>query len=649
MIASNTQTIERTGNMTGDVVEMRIAAHAAKKLMQQLTAMYEDSEAAVVREVASNALDAHLAAGVTKPIEVRLPQGFNTNLEIQDFGIGMSVDTIHEIYSAYGASTKDQDNTQVGAFGMGCKAPLAYTDQFVVTSIKDGTRIQVVVSRNADGGGSMTIVDTRSTDEGNGTTVSIPVGTYHQFPRKAAEFFAYWPEGSVLVDGQKPKRFEGLKLTDDLYVVKSGGYEPDHKVVMGNVAYPVPNERIPVGLPYGHAIVAYVPIGAVAVPMPRESLLLDDAQTVKTLKEILVSFQAEAVKAVEREVAKAADHHEAIRIATKWHAALNHNQPFNYTYKGTPLPEKLPGTCMAVRHSAYKLSDSTTYPKGLPISVVPNALFITGWDYAKWSPSMRRRLNKYMEESNLFSPEHYVMCKDAPAGPWVKSSQIIKWDDVKKIKLESTRTQSGRIPGSYDLQTHADGYFRTGVPGSEIDTTKPVFYTERKWEIGIHVEAMKQIHDEFTIVYLPSTRQAKFKRMCPHVKPVRDEIKNAADTWYKGLSLDVKKAWTLHQDAVPEWFTQLMAAEKKAGVKLLDTRMSEFGRLAAIDLTDVSRKARMFRNLLPGWHFKGEPVGDDPTDDYPLFDARAARNGSAKHVIEYMNWHYKTTIEPKEA
>jgi hypothetical protein len=641
MIHKNS-TVEVNGNMTGEVIEMSVDPNGMLKLMTMMTDIYDDAQLACIREYSCNAWDAHVEAGVTRPIEVRLPQGFQTNLEIQDFGVGMDEDTIRNVYSSYLTSTKDTTNDATGMFGIGCKAALSYTDQFIVTSIKDGHRIQVVVSRVATGGGTMRIVDARSTDEGNGTTVSIPVGAYNQFAEKAAEFFSYWPAGTVLVDGKEPKRFEGLKVSDNLYAVKNpgGSWSREHTVVMGNVPYPLPPERIQTGLPYGASLVAYVPIGSVQVPAPREGLLLDDQETIKGLKKIEGDFRREARAAVQREINSAPDHHSAIRIAGEWHWTLNRHAPFHYTYRGSVISEKLAGTFTVAESHPGKLGRATEQPHGLMMRNVPDTIFVTGWNYTKWSAAQRRKLDAYLAEKGL-SASYYAMCDTVAPSPFVKASQIIKWEDVKKIKLAQTRTQSGRIPGSYDLMTHADAYMREGVAGDDIDTESPVFFCSDKWQTSTYVQALKNFHDEFTVVYLPSTRQAKFKRMCPRVRDVKVEIQSMADKYAATLSADERKAWTLESESAPKFYLRLLNLAQAAGMKIEDPRVSERGRLAKIDLTNIRKQARLFRNLLYGWHIPGLPIGDDPIEDYPLIDWSKI----TEHTIDYMNWHYTTTIK----
>lgn len=137
--------------------------------------LYRDKKRAVVREVICNAWDAHIMVSKTDvPVEITLNE---KELVIKDFGPGIAKDKIGPVYCVYGASTKVKDGKQTGGFGLGCKAPFAYSDHFTVTSCIDGFRTLWAISR----GGAATegkpdfrpMVSVPTTE--TGITVSIPI------------------------------------------------------------------------------------------------------------------------------------------------------------------------------------------------------------------------------------------------------------------------------------------------------------------------------------------------------------------------------------------------------------------------------------------------------------------------------------------
>lgn len=139
--------------------------------------LYRDKKLAMCREVICNAWDAHIILGKRDvPIEIRIT---DTELIIQDFGPGIPSNKVGTIYCRYGASTKVKDENQTGGFGLGSKAPFAYSDHFSVTDCVDGFKHVYAISRGgAETDGKpdfreMVKVPTTET----GVTVSIPLKT----------------------------------------------------------------------------------------------------------------------------------------------------------------------------------------------------------------------------------------------------------------------------------------------------------------------------------------------------------------------------------------------------------------------------------------------------------------------------------------
>lgn len=171
LLAAKSEKVEMTLNTD--------SAIASGLLIQRLTELYEDPIEASVRETISNALDAVSREHSGKRPEVRVssPTALNPILVIKDNGIGMTYNDLKEIYSKYGATTKLDDLTQIGAYGLGAKSPLAYGTEFTVTSVRDRQKTTVIVARE-ELTNYIKIVDSIETDEPSGTTVSIPVSHY---------------------------------------------------------------------------------------------------------------------------------------------------------------------------------------------------------------------------------------------------------------------------------------------------------------------------------------------------------------------------------------------------------------------------------------------------------------------------------------
>lgn len=137
--------------------------------------LYRDKIRAVVREIICNAWDAHIAAGKTDtPIDIRLTE---SELVIKDFGFGIPHEKLRDIYCVYGSSTKVNDKGQTGGFGLGSKAPFAYSDHFSVANCHAGEKVVCALSRggeNTDGKPSLNVM-VRALTEESGVAVTVPI------------------------------------------------------------------------------------------------------------------------------------------------------------------------------------------------------------------------------------------------------------------------------------------------------------------------------------------------------------------------------------------------------------------------------------------------------------------------------------------
>src|SRR5438309_316787 len=88
--------------------------------------IYSNKILAIIRELSSNAYDAHVAAGTAHlPFNVHLPNALEPHFSIRDFGTGLDRDSILHIYTTYFESTKTDTNEQIGCLGLGSKTPFS--------------------------------------------------------------------------------------------------------------------------------------------------------------------------------------------------------------------------------------------------------------------------------------------------------------------------------------------------------------------------------------------------------------------------------------------------------------------------------------------------------------------------------------------
>ncbi len=268
---------------------IRTNAHAFKMLSSGL---YSNKIGAVLREIATNATDAHIEFGTPdRPIEVKLPNNIDSQFYIKDFGPGLSHEDVMDLYTTYFASTKQASNDFTGAFGLGSKSPFSYTDSFTVTSVHDGEK-RTYAAHLDKGSPTVSLLTTEKPDvdwpHGVSIGFSVKPGDYAEFQDQARliyRWFRITPTvlGAPPIKKLVPEANNGhvMRMKDEDYVGLA--------VLQGDVLYPLNvNGVYPPG--YNETgpgllikdlnnLVIKVPIGDVQVVASREEIQYDPATT----------------------------------------------------------------------------------------------------------------------------------------------------------------------------------------------------------------------------------------------------------------------------------------------------------------------------------------------------------------------------------
>ncbi len=315
----------------------RVANNAA---MQKILSdsLYQDKIKSVIREISCNALDAHMECGVTENFKVTLPTNLEPVFSVRDFGRGLSLEQLEDLYTVYGISTKRNDNNAVGAFGLGSKSPFSYTKDWTVISRHNGMKYIVCNSINAHGSFSYNVLLAEECfDEEEGLEVRFDVnkGDVNEFKTKAEEVFAWFDKAP---DCNIPLNIKKVKYQDVGPDYKISSYTKEyHKknhVVVGPVAYPIESEHFK-----GNAatildnlmIDIYVNIGDVSINPGRESLGYDK-HTIDTIATILNRVYDQIKDKADKEVANCKSLWEARLFAKKYFNSGNYvGRILNYT------------------------------------------------------------------------------------------------------------------------------------------------------------------------------------------------------------------------------------------------------------------------------------------------------------------------------
>lgn len=646
---TETRVMDVTSTLEGEKVQMGIDQTALAHIMSVLTDLYSDPVMAVIREYSTNAFDAHIQAGQTRPIEVTTPSSFAPFFKVQDFGIGLSADDIRDIYSQYGASTKRDSNDVVGMLGLGCKSALTYTDQFTLSSVKDGVCTQVSISRDEDGGGSMTIVAQYETDEPNGTTVIVPVKSSHDFEMKSNSFFRFWQEGTVLVNGKTPQRIDGIWLTDK--IVMSRELESS-VIVMGNVAYPYDDGEYS----YRHEgkkTASFVNIGDVNFTPSREALQMTP-RTKATIETVKATVKREKQAAFKRQIDAATTHSEALKTYYEVDA-LGYEEK-NPQWNGTTIPvqfesddPKNPYSFLAA--SGHRGGKGQRQPKLYTKSVVQESYrWFEGFTASELSPYKRKKLDKWCADNGVSTPRMWIMMDAIPADvkPWLDATRIHNWADVEAIKLPANGPrQDGRPTGSYDTIQGVEAMGLDGKPvtpkrmqnrnvggvlAADLDTSKPMYWVTKQEYYSPYLNLINKIDTNgYTVVLLGLNRVKKFNRDFPNAIRLRDAVSGLVKKWEDTLTDDDKLYLNVQNSPNSDLLAKLDAK------KLDDPDLADAARVAKINNNDLRTAYSEFSSYttldFSAWTC--------PTLKYPLLDSMGYYQYNKKtyrdHITIYVN------------
>lgn len=226
-----------------NTVDMGVADGALSIILEMLSDVSSNPGAYMLREAYSNALDAVRVTGdMTRRIDIIVPidelegmaakiylsntKRMSTNCPVvivKDEGCGMSPEDVRGFFLQYGGSKKRGDAESIGSKGLGSKAPLAVSDTFEVTTVKDGEKTHAIISKNLDKN-TATITVTK-TDEPNGTCVRVPVSNsmvLHQ-AYDCAKKLGEWNIGANLyINGRKADGIHANKNLQKVGDVKIG-------------------------------------------------------------------------------------------------------------------------------------------------------------------------------------------------------------------------------------------------------------------------------------------------------------------------------------------------------------------------------------------------------------------------------------------
>jgi len=165
--------------------------------------IYSDPIGSPIREWVSNAWDANVKAGVNNPILVNLTKLSYSKWEfsVEDTALGLDDQDVENVIKKYLCSTKRQDNTQLGALGVGFKSGLAYTNSFTFRCRKNGKE-RTYIMYEGEFGNKIDLLHEQDTSEPNGVKMILEVKPHDAgyFSKKIREQLSYFSNTFITDD-----------------------------------------------------------------------------------------------------------------------------------------------------------------------------------------------------------------------------------------------------------------------------------------------------------------------------------------------------------------------------------------------------------------------------------------------------------------
>lgn len=304
LIADNEEVLGSAGKKTKFTIQA-----SPKAFMILSDKLYKNKIRAVVRELTTNWLDAHILNGKQDvPCEIKCPNKLDPRFIIRDFGPGMSDFQIRGndeepgLYNSYFASTKAESNDFIGALGLGSKSPFSYTKSFTIVSYYEGeARGYMAVMNNGEPDIRPLFVEPMKEGEQTGIEITVPVRLedVEKFAHEIAYVMRPMPVKPIITGANIhidsfPQDVEWFHSPNGFGKDSRGLY-----AVYGKIVYPIDRFE---GLEcswllnrYGCVYVNF-PLGELDITPSREELSLDDV-TIENIKKRVNSLEKATLEA----------------------------------------------------------------------------------------------------------------------------------------------------------------------------------------------------------------------------------------------------------------------------------------------------------------------------------------------------------------
>lgn len=376
--------------VSGNFTKTDFSIHADPKAFSILSdKIYTNKVAAVIREISTNAYDAHVAAGNDEPFDVHLPTALEPFFSVRDYGTGLSHEDCMHVYTTYFMSTKTNSNDFVGALGLGSKSPFCMVDSFTVTSYFNGMVRTYSAYKDEEDCPQFALLTEDKTNERNGLEVSLSVDRddIWDFEKEAKGIYGYF---DTVPNINIKSVAEGAHDYLDKYTIRNKDYATDTgwgriKCVMGQVCYNLDYDDVDHELSSLDAIL-YFNIGEINFTPGRETLSLDK-KTIKAITAKLDFVQEDIQEQIQKQIDSCPNYFEAAKI---WSSVDHKFHKGGMKYKDETIGARKiePSICF------YKERHRETVQKTL----ITSAYYDSKTEYFFTAPSMIGRIRAYLKD-----------------------------------------------------------------------------------------------------------------------------------------------------------------------------------------------------------------------------------------------------------
>lgn len=254
------------------------------KLQNILTkGLYSDAESAVIVEWTNNGIDSVVQSNknpIENPVIVTITE---KEFSVEDFGTGLDKDDFENVVMSYLSSTKENDNSQIGNFGLGSKSFLALDRAATFLCRKDGVEYKFLCYQGHEFM-EYDLIYEKQTTEPNGVKCSININgwkEYNSFVSKAKQKLAYYDTVVLNIDGVI---IENNIIRSEKWQFSSENSEKTIHLCLKDVFYKIDYSRLDIPA-VNMPIALRFNLNEGLIPTPSRESLIWNTHTINLVKE----------------------------------------------------------------------------------------------------------------------------------------------------------------------------------------------------------------------------------------------------------------------------------------------------------------------------------------------------------------------------